>query len=96
MRAKKHKFHIKSYLLLYSLYYAKACNKFAEHVSASLRPSNTAPFEEMSRQWWRAVENAVSDLIGPGCEPQTSHSRDERATAGPTVTMTTLRTYLKQ
>ena len=52
-------------------------------MSASLRPGNTAPFEEMLQRW-RAVGNTVSDLTGPRFEPQTSRSRDERVTARPT------------
>ena len=36
---------------LYSIYYAKACIEFVGNISASLRPGNTASFEEMS-QWW--------------------------------------------
>ena len=39
---------IKSNLSLYSLYYAEACNELAGPISASLRPGNTAPFEEMA------------------------------------------------
>ena len=73
----------KSNLSLYSLYYAEACNEFAGPISASLRPGNTAPFEEMSQRW-RAVGNTVSDLTGPRFEPRTSRSRDERVTARPT------------
>ena len=68
---------IKSNLSLYFLYYDEACNQFAEPISASLRPGNTASFEEMS-EWWRAVGNTLSDLTGPRFEPQTSYSRDER------------------
>ena len=74
---------IKSYLSLYSLDYAEACNELAGPISASLRPGNTAPFEEMSQRW-RAVGNTVSDLTGPRFEPQTSRSRDGRVTARPT------------
>ena len=74
---------IKSNLSLYSLYYAEACNELAGPISASLRPGNTAPFEEMSQRW-RAVGNTVSDLTGLRFEPQTSRSRDERVTARPT------------
>ena len=70
-------------LSLYSLHYAEACNELAAPISASLRPGNTAPFEEMSQRW-RAVGNTVSDLTGPRFEPQTSRSRDERVTARPT------------
>ena len=47
----------KSNFSLYSLFYAEACNEFAGTISASLRPSNTAPFEEISQQWL-AVGNA--------------------------------------
>ena len=61
----------------------QACNEFAGPISASLRPGNTAPFEEMSQRW-RAIGNTVSDLTGPRFEPQTSRSRDERVTARPT------------
>ena len=46
----------------------------------SLRPGNTAPFEEMW-QWWRAVGDTVSNLIGPRFEPQTLRSRDKCVTA---------------
>ena len=45
----------------YSLYYAEACNKLAEPISASLRPDNTAFFEEM-KQRRRAVGNTMFDL----------------------------------
>ena len=34
----------------YSLYYAEACNEFARPISASLRLSNAAPFEEISHR----------------------------------------------
>ena len=64
------------------LYYAKACNELAGSISASLRLDSTASLE-MS-QWWRAVDNTVSDLTGPRLEPQTSRSTDERVTARPT------------
>ena len=69
-----------SNLSLYLLDYAKACNKLAGPISASLRPGNTAPFEVISQRW-RAVGNTVSDFTGPRFEPQTSRSRDERVTA---------------
>ena len=48
-------------------------------ISASLRLSNTASFEEM----WQAVSNAVFDKTNPRFEPQTSRFRDERVTARP-------------
>ena len=81
-----HIYHIiiKSNLSLYSLDYAEACNELAGPISASLRPGNTAPFEETSQRW-RAVGNTVSDLTGPRFEPQTSRSRDERVTARPII-----------
>ena len=74
---------IKSNLLLYTLYYAEACNEFAGPISASLRPGNTAPFEVVLQRW-QAVGNTLSDLTGPRFEPQTSRARDERVTARPT------------
>ena len=74
---------LKSNLSLYSLYYAEACNELAGLISASLRPGNTASFEEMSQRW-RAVGNTVSDLTDPRFETQVSRSRDERVTARPT------------
>ena len=80
---KNAKNNIKSNLSLYSLDYAEACNELAGPISASLRPGNTAPFEETSQQW-RAVGNTVSNLTGPRFEPQTSRSRDECVTARPT------------
>ena len=68
---------------LYLPDYTKACNKWAGPISASLRPCNTTPFEEMSQRW-RAFGNTVSDLTGLRFEPQTSCFRDERVTARPT------------
>ena len=59
---------MKSNYSLYLLYYAEACNKFAGHISASLRPDNSAALEEMSQRW-RAVGNTVSDLTGQRFEP---------------------------
>ena len=81
-RQKLLKKEIKSNLLLYSLYYTEAYNELAEPISASLRPGNTASFEEISQRW-RAVGNTVFDLIGPRFESQASRSRDERVTARP-------------
>ena len=52
------KLNFKSTLSLYSLYYAEACNELVESIYASLRPGNTASFEEMSQRW-RAVGNTV-------------------------------------
>ena len=74
---------IKSNLSLYSLDYAEAGNELAGPISASLRPGNTASYEEMSRRW-PAIGNNVSDLTGPRFELQTSRSKDERVTARPT------------
>ena len=82
MLVKQTREKIKSNLLLYSLHYAKACNELARPISASLRPRNTAPFEEMLQRW-RSVGNTVSDLTGPRFEPLISSSRDERITARP-------------
>ena len=73
-------FKSKTYLSLYSLHYAEACNKFAGPTFASLSPGNTAPFEEMLQRW-RTVSNTMFDLTYPRFEPQTSSSRDERVTA---------------
>ena len=81
---------IKSNLSLYSLDYAETCNELAGPISSSLRPGNTAPFEEMSRRW-RAVGNTVSDLTGPRFELETSRSRDERVTARPNHKMLKLK-----
>ena len=50
-------------LSLYSLYYAEACNEFVWPTSASLRPGNTASFEEMSQRW-QAFGSTVFDLTG--------------------------------
>ena len=72
----------KSNFSLYSLYHAEACNEFAVSISASLRPDNTATFEERSQRW-RAVGNSVFDLTGPRFKPTTSGFRDERVTARP-------------
>ena len=70
-------------LQIYSLYYAEACSDFAGPISTSLRPGNTAPFEEMLQRW-RADGNSVPNLISPRFDSQTSSSRDERAPAQPT------------
>ena len=70
----------KSNLSIYSLYHAEECNELAKPISASLRPGNTASFEQMS-QWWPAVGNTVFNLTGLRFEPQTSRSRDECVTA---------------
>ena len=61
----------KSNLSLLSLYYVEACNEFAEPISASYHPPNTAFFEEMSQRW-QAVGNTVSDLTGSRSESHTS------------------------
>ena len=60
----------------------EACNEFVGPISASLRPSNTASFEEMSK-WWRTIGDSVPNLTSPRFEPQTSRSRDERITIQP-------------
>ena len=74
---------IKSFIVLAVI--RRSGNELVGPISASLRPGNTAPFEEMSQRW-RSVGNTVSDLTGPRFEPQTSRSRDERVTARPTGT----------
>ena len=56
-------------------------------ISASLRPCNTATFEDMLLQW-QAVGNTASDLTSPRFELPTSRSRDERVTAQPTLNLT--------
>ena len=40
-------YQIKTTYSLYSLYYAEAYNELSETISASLRPGNTACFEEI-------------------------------------------------
>ena len=72
-----------SNLSLNSLYDAKACKELAGPISMSLRPGNTATFEEISQRW-RAVGNTVSDLTGPRFEPWTSRSSDKHIIARPT------------
>ena len=56
-------------------------------IFASLRPGNTASFEETSQRW-RAVGNTESDLTGPRFEPRNSRSRNERGTVWPTGRLT--------
>ena len=51
--------------------YFQITTEFARPASASLRPGDTASFEEMSQQW-RAVGNTVSNLANPRFEHQTS------------------------
>ena len=65
------------------MYYAEACNEFVGLIFALLRPSNTAPFKEMSQRW-QTVGNTVPELTSPRFEPQTSLSRNECVTALPT------------
>ena len=65
------------------MYYAKACNEFAGLIFASLRPGNTAPFEEMLQRW-RAVGNNVFSLTSLRFEPKISHFRHESVTTRPT------------
>ena len=74
---------IKSNLSVHSLYYAEACKEFAEPISTSLRPGNTAPFEEVLQRW-PAVVNTVSDSTGPRFEPRISRSRNEDVITWPT------------
>ena len=70
--------HLKSFIIL-----AVACNEFAAFISASLRPGKTAFFQMLQR--WRTVGNTVSDLTGPGFDPDlSSHSLDKHVTARPT------------
>ena len=71
---------VKSNLSLYSLQYAKECNKLAAPITASSRPGDIGPFEETS-QAWRAIGNTMYDLTGPRFETQTTRPRDERVTA---------------
>ena len=73
---------LKSNLSLCSLYYADACKGLAGLISASLRPRNTASFEEVSQRQ-RAVGNNVSDLAVPRFETQIFSFKDERVTARP-------------
>ena len=68
----------KSNLLLCSLSYAETCNKLAKSLSASLRPGNTASFNEMSQQW-RAVGNTVFDLTDRRFEPRISPVQETNA-----------------
>ena len=64
-------FQIKINLLLYLLYYAEACNDLTGTFPTSLRPINTASFEEISQQW-RAIGNTAFDMTSPRFEPLTS------------------------
>ena len=68
---------------LYSLHYAKICNKFARPLSASLIQGNTAPFEEMILRW-RAIGNTLHNLTSQRFELQTFRSRDKCVTVRPT------------
>ena len=73
----------RSNLSLYSLYYAEAWNEMTGPIYASLRPGNTASFEEVLQRR-QAIGDTVSDLTGPRFKPQTSRSRDKRVAARPT------------
>ena len=61
----------------------KRVMSFAWPISASLYPGNRDCFKEMLQRR-RAFGDAVSNLIGPRFEPQTSHSRNERVIPPPT------------
>ena len=74
---------LKSNLSLNSIYYAVVCNDFAGPISASLRPGNTAFFEEIL--WLQAVGNTVSNLTGPKFEPPNSRSKNEHLSALPVI-----------
>ena len=69
-------FQIKTFITLAVL---EACNEFNRPIFTSLRPRNTAPFEEMSQRW--RTDNSASGLTGPRFEPKISCSRDKRVTA---------------
>ena len=71
---------IKSNLLFHWLYYAEECKELVRSTLKSLRPGNTAPFEEILHRW-QAVGNTVYDLTGLRFEPQTSSCRDKCVTA---------------
>ena len=72
---------IKSSLSLYSLYYAEACNEFAEPIS--LRRHCGQATQLLSNKCCSGDEPlaTLSDLTNPRFEPQTSRSRDEHVTA---------------
>ena len=69
-------------LFILAVFRQSVYNEFAGFISRSLRPRNTASFEELSQRW-RAVGNTVFDLTGQRFEPQTSRSRNKRVTARP-------------
>ena len=73
---------IKSFIILAVLHLS--VQRVCRPISASLRLDNTAPFEEMPQRG-QAIGNTVSDLTGPGFEPNTSRSRNEHVTARPTA-----------
>ena len=67
----------KSNLSSHLLHYAEACYELTGPIFASLRPDNTASFEEMPQRWW-AVGSIVSNLTGPRFKLQSYRSRNER------------------
>ena len=54
---------------LYSRYYAEACNKWWGHLRLSAPGQHSS---EESSQRWRAYDATVSNLTGPGIEPQST------------------------
>ena len=71
-------------LLLFSLWYAEACNGVGgAHFRGSAPAGNTAHNENMLQRW-RDVGNNMYDLTVSKVEPQTSRSRDKPVTARPT------------
>ena len=63
--------------------YAEACEVLLGTIFALLFLGNATPFEEMS-QWWRVIDNTVSDLVGQEIESQNSRSKDKRIPTRPT------------
>ena len=79
--------YLKTYQMKYFIILAVLRRSVLRVCGAYLRvivpAGNTARFKEMSQRW-RAVGNAVYDLIAPRFKPQISRSRDGRVTARPT------------
>ena len=68
-------FILKFILMLYSPY-AVACNKFAGHISALLRPRGAQLASKKCRSDSETLAKSLSNLTGPRIEPQTSSSVD--------------------
>ena len=78
-----HLLQIKIKPLLYSPYYAQACNELRGPSSQLSTWATQLRTPEKTSQRWQAVGDSVSDLTSAGIEPQTSRTASNVATTTP-------------